>query len=121
MVFADEYRAYRGVIAAGIRLLRPHTEVATSTPTELEGENGRFDPQVVVCGAPGPVDTGDRPAWVELATQPERSAKVRVGARRRELSYPMLGDLLQIIDEAEELIGKNEGRGQPGEDRAGKG
>jgi hypothetical protein len=38
VAFGDEYRAYREVIAAGIRMLRPQVEVATATPAELEGE-----------------------------------------------------------------------------------
>jgi hypothetical protein len=52
VAFGDEHRAYREVIAAGIRILRPRTDVATATPAEIEGEIGRFDPQVVVCGQP---------------------------------------------------------------------
>ncbi|MDQ3637200.1 MAG: hypothetical protein M3426_04295 [Actinomycetota bacterium] len=110
VAFGDEYRAYRGVVAAGIRILRPRTDVATSTPTEIEVEIGRFDPQVVVCGAPGPADTGGSPAWVEMALHPGRSARVRVGARPWEVPYPTLGDLLRVVDEAEGLAGKGEAR-----------
>jgi hypothetical protein len=95
--------------AAGIRILRPHADVATSTPTELEGEIARFDPHVVVCVAPSPADTGARSAWVELDLLPGRAAKVRVGSRRRELPDPTLEDLLRVVDEAEELGGKGEG------------
>lgn len=109
VAFGDEHRAYRGVVAAGIQILRPRADVSTSTPAELEGEIRRFDPQVVVCVAPSPADTGERPAWVELALQPGRAAKVRVGARRRELPHPMLEDLLRIVDETEELVGKDGG------------
>ncbi|HEV2093174.1 MAG TPA: hypothetical protein VGR18_08420 [Rubrobacter sp.] len=53
VAFGEEHRAYRGVIAAGIRILRPRAEVAVSTPAGLEGEIARFDPRVVVCGAQG--------------------------------------------------------------------
>lgn len=108
VAFGEEHRAYRGVIAAGIRILRPRAEVAVSTPAGLEGEIARFDPRVVVCGAPGPADSGDRPAWVELDLRLGRPARVRVGVRRREISHPTLGDLLRIVDEAEELAGKDE-------------
>jgi hypothetical protein len=106
----DEYRIYREVIAVGVRILRPRADVATSTPSELEEEIVRFDPQVVVCDAPSPADTGEGPAWVELALRPRRSAKVRVGARRQELPDPKLEDLLRIVDEAEEYVGKAEAR-----------
>lgn len=107
----DEYSAYREVIAAGVRVLRPHAVVATCTPHELGGELERFDPQVVVCGRPGIADPGDRPAWVELPTNPERPAKVRIGTRRRESPYLLLEGLLAVIDEAERLVwAKNHSR-----------
>ncbi len=109
VAFDDEHRAYREVIAAGIRTLRPRTEVATTTPAEMEGEIGRFGPRVVVCMAPSPQDAGEGPAWVELDLRPGRAARVRVGSRRRELRDPTLGDLLRVVDEAEELAGKKAG------------
>jgi hypothetical protein len=45
------------------------------------GSRHRFDPRVVICAAPAPVDAGDRPAWVELALGPGRrgSASARAG------------------------------------------
>ncbi|MDQ3316041.1 MAG: hypothetical protein M3522_01770 [Actinomycetota bacterium] len=63
---------------------------------------------MVICVAPAPADASDRPAWVDLALGPGRAARVRVGARRRELHDPMLGDLLRVVDEAEELAWKDE-------------
>ena len=118
VAFGDEHRAYREVIAAGIRMLRPGTEVATATPAEIEGEIGRFGPWVVVCGVPGIPDPGDRPAWVELPAEPNRPAKVRVGAHRRESTNLALSGLLAIIDGAEELVraraGRAGGQGPPG-------
>ncbi len=110
VAFGDEHRAYREVIAAGIRILRPRTDVATATPSEIEGEIGRFDPQVVVCGQPDIADPGDVPAWVELPVEPQRCAKIRVGARRRSSVNPDLEELLAVVDEAEELVGKKEAR-----------
>ena len=105
VAFGDEYRAYREVIAAGIRILRPQVEVATATPAEVEGEVGRFDPQVVVCGASAPSDPGDVPAWVELPVEPQRPARIRVGARQRASVNLDLEGLLAIVDEAEDLVG----------------
>ena len=111
VALGEEHRAYREVVAAGIRIMRPRVDVATSTPTELEGEIGRFDPHVVVCVAPSPVaDTAGRPAWVTLELRLGRAAKVRVGSRRRELPDPTLEDLLRVVEEAEELVGKDEAR-----------
>jgi hypothetical protein len=105
VAFGDEHRAYREVIAAGIRILRPRADVATATPAEIDGEIGRFDPQVVVCGRAGIADPGDVPAWVELPVEPLRPGKIRVGARRRTSVNLELEGLLAIVDEAEELVG----------------
>ncbi len=110
VAFGDEHRAYREVIAAGIRILRPRADVATATLTEIEGEIESFDPQVVVCGRPGIADPGDVPAWVELPVDPQRPAKIRVGGSRRTSGNLELEGLLAIVDEAEELVGKGEAR-----------
>ena len=110
VAYAEDYRAYGEVIAAGIRILRPQVEVATATPAEVEGEVGRFDPQVVVCGASAPADPGDVPAWVELPVEPQRPARVRVGDRRREAFGLRLEELLGIVDEAEALVRARKGR-----------
>lgn len=105
VAYEDEYRAYREVIAAGIAVLRPHVVVSTCTPDELPGgELDRFDPQVVISGGPGSVDAVDRPAWIELPIEHERTTKVRVGRRRREFTHLSLEGLLEIVDEVEELI-----------------
>ena len=107
----DDYRAYREVIAAGIRALRPHIVVATCTPDELAGgELKRFGPQVVVCGRGGVADPGDMPAWVEMPPEFGRPARVRIGNRRWAPTYPTLEDLLRIIDEAENLLRARAGR-----------
>jgi hypothetical protein len=105
VAFGDEYRAYREVIAGGLRILRPRADVATATPAEIEGEIGRFDPQVVVCGRAGIADPGDVPAWVELPVEPGRPAKIRVGGSRRASVNLDLEGLLAIVDEAEGLVG----------------
>lgn len=97
------------VIAAGIEVLRPRTDVTTCGPNELEGEIERFEPQVIICRLPSSVDSGDRPAWVELALEPGRPSRVRVGRRWRESSYLLLEDLLAVVDEAEELVRKEAG------------
>lgn len=100
----DEYHAYREVIAAGLRALRPHAVVATCTPDELDAELERFGPHVVVCGVPGRPDPGHTPVWVERPPEVGRPARVRVGDRRREAPGLTLEGLLRVVDEAEALV-----------------
>lgn len=104
VAYGDEYRAYREAIAAGVRLLRPHTEVSTAAPADLGAELERFSPQMVVCGVPGRPDPGLATAWVGLPAEVGRPARVRVGEGRRETVGLTLEGLLRIVDEAEELV-----------------
>src|SRR3712207_5623128 len=67
VVFEDDYRTYREVLAVGIRLLRPRAEVETASLEELGERIERFDPDLVICGGCEAVDSGGRPAWVELS------------------------------------------------------
>ncbi len=114
MAHDDEYRAYREVIAVGIRLLRPHTEVRTAGPAEFGAELERFGPHVVVCGVPGRADPGDVLAWVESPAEVDGPARVRVGDYRRESPGLSLSGLLGVIDAAEELVRKKAGRAAEG-------
>ena len=102
MAYEEDYRAYRETIAAGIRLLRPRTEVRTAALDELGAELERFAPQLVVCGVPGRPDPGT-PAWVQLPVEVGRPARVRVGDGRREIVGLTLEGLLGVVDEAEAL------------------
>jgi hypothetical protein len=107
----DDYRAYRGAIAAGIRLLRPHVEVATTGLDALEDEVARLDPHVVICSLPTTANSGERLAWVELSLDPARPSVVRVGGSYSKQSNPALEALLRVIDEAERLVGKESNTG----------
>ena len=107
----DDYRAYRGAIAAGIQLLRPHVEVATTGLDALEEELARIDPHVVICNLPDTAGSGERLAWVELSLDPARPSVVRVGGSYSEQSNPAFEALLRVIDEAERLVGKESSTG----------
>ncbi|MDQ3912673.1 MAG: hypothetical protein M3305_13080 [Actinomycetota bacterium] len=102
--FEGDYRVYRDVLAAGIRILRPCSEVDATDLEALEEEVKRFEPQVLICSRPKPVDSGVRPIWVELPLDPTQPTKVSVGGRYFERTNPTLNDLLGIIDEVEQLI-----------------
>jgi hypothetical protein len=101
------YFAYQGVIAASIRILRPHTEVETTTLDALGEEVKRFDPELVICSRPNTVDPGGRIAWIELSIDSTRASRVCVGGRYSESTNPTLEVLMAVIDEVEELIRTN--------------
>jgi hypothetical protein len=65
----DDYRTYREVIAAGIRILRPRAEVVTAELDALKDEVRRFDPHVVICSLPASAGHGDILGWVEHSLQ----------------------------------------------------
>jgi hypothetical protein len=105
VAFEEGYRAYREVIAAGIRILRPHAEVETSSLEALPEHIEHFDPQLVICGGHVATHThpGGRPAWVELSMDSTLTAKVSAGGRYSERTNPTLEVLLAILDEVEDL------------------
>ena len=96
------------MIAAAIRVLRPHAEVDTTTLDTLRDEVERFDPDLVICSRSNTVDPGGRIAWVELSIDPTRPSRICVGGRYSELTNPTLEVLLAVIDEVEELIRAND-------------
>jgi len=100
IAFEPEYRAYQGVIAAAIRVLRPHIEVETTDLDALEEEIQRLDPQLVICSRSNAADLSDRLAWVELSMDPMQPTRVSIGGRYSERTNPTLEGLLEVIDEA---------------------
>ncbi len=97
--FEDDYRAYRDVIAAGIRILRPQAEVETTVLDALEEETTRFEPDVVICSRSSAADSKVGPAWIELSLDPLRPSNIRVGDRRWTSTNPTLQELLGMIDD----------------------
>jgi hypothetical protein len=100
----DDYRSYREVIAVGICVLRPHTEVETAPLRELEERIERFDPQLVVCSRPNTLTSRRCAAWVELPLDPTRSTKICVAGRYSKRSNPAIDVLIAVIDEVEQFL-----------------
>jgi hypothetical protein len=98
VAFEDTYRAYREIVAVGLRILHRY-EVETSTIEALEGEIFRFRPKVVICY--GHEDVGEEGVfgWIELSVNPAEPTKVRLGKRRWELTNPDLEELAEIIEQ----------------------
>jgi hypothetical protein len=105
VAFEDDYRVYRDVIASAISISRPHIEVATAGLGTLTEEMLRFDPQMVVCSLPNTLDPTGKLAWVELSLDSVYPARVYLAGRYSERrSHPALEMLLEVIDEAEEIV-----------------
>ncbi len=102
--FEEVYRSYQGVIAAAIRVLRPHAEVETATLAALGEEIERFDPDLVICTRPSTAYPGGRIAWVELSIESTRPSRICVAGRYSESTNPTLEMLLAVMDEVEEFI-----------------
>ena len=107
MAFEQVYGSYQGVIAAAIRVLRPHAEVETATLEALGEEMERFDPELVICSRPSTAAPGGRIAWVEISIESSRPSKICVDGRYSESTNPTLEVLLAVIDEVDEVIRTN--------------
>lgn len=90
------------MIAAGIALLRPSIEVATTGSEELAQEIARINPQVVVSSQSEATSPAPVQAWVQVPTDPAQPAEVLFGGHRRTVSELTLEAMLAIIDEAEQ-------------------
>jgi hypothetical protein len=103
----DEYRSYRDVIAACIRILRPHVEVSTAALEGLEREAASLDPQLIVSSRPRTAISSSPIAWITIPTDdPTNPTKVWLGEDRWEVAEPetnVVGLLERVIDRAEEL------------------
>jgi hypothetical protein len=106
VALADDYRAYREVIATAIRLLRPHVEVVSAGLEALEEKVARLDPHLIICNLPATALPAEGLAWVELSLEPARPSVVRVGGSRSELRNPGVDALVQVIDKVEQSVGR---------------
>ena len=109
VAFDDEYRSFRDVIAAAIRILRPCAEVATSDFDALGEELARFDPHLVICSCSRPASSGGVDAWIEISLGLAGPARICIGGHYSEQHDPTLETMLAIIDEVERLIQTGEG------------
>jgi hypothetical protein len=103
--FENDYRTYREVIAAGIKIMRSHTEVVTAELDVLKEEIRRFDPHLVICSLPATAGYGDIVCWVKLSLEdPTEPSVVCIDGRYSEHSNLTLEELLGVLDEIEQLL-----------------
>ena len=96
----DNYRLYREMLVAGLRIRRTTAEVESTTLGSLEEELARFDPRVIICSGSKDVKPNGGRVWIELFLDTERPAKVSAGhGGAYDLANPTLEGLLEVIDE----------------------
>ena len=104
VMVAVEPRAYRGAIGEAVGMLRPGLEVVVAEPEELGAAVTRSEPDVVLCGRRKGAGCEGGPIWVEYRPYTGPRATVCIRGRCEEVDVVGLGDLLAIVDRAEELV-----------------
>jgi CheY-like chemotaxis protein len=66
VLLVNEPRSYREIFAGAFRVLRPHIEVVTAEPEELEEVASRLQPDAVVCSNTTPELRTAVGAWMEV-------------------------------------------------------
>jgi hypothetical protein len=96
------------VIAACIRLLRPHVEVSSTTLEGLERKAASLAPQVIVSSRSRTAIPSPPIAWITIPTDdPTKPTEVWLGEDRweaAELEANVVGLLTRVIDHAEEAL-----------------
>jgi hypothetical protein len=115
VVFEDEYRSYREVIARALKSLRPHARVTVAGLDALDEEIERVAPDLVICSQPKARDARGALVWVEVPCDPTRPTAVCLEGRCSETTHLTLDEMLSIVDAAEALsiARTNTGDGPP--------
>jgi hypothetical protein len=90
VAFEDQYRTYREVIAAAIKVLRPQVEVSTTGLDDLETQVARLHPQVVISSQNRSASLRPGGTWVQVPLE--------VGPR----TEATMKTLLEAIDRVED-------------------
>ena len=99
----DDYRSYQEVIAAALRILYPHEEIATTELETLAREVALHRPRMVISSSSKIATANNVSAWVELSLNPSRPTKVIVGQHYTQLFNPTLETVLTAVRELEEF------------------
>lgn len=98
VLIANEPRAYREVLGATLRVLRPRVEVVVVEPPALDSVVERVSPDMVVCSHATPSVRKGVPIWIDLYPDGEAWAVICIHGRRSTRTDVELDDLLQIVD-----------------------
>ena len=99
IVVANEPRAYREVLTAALHELRPHIEVISIEPDDLDRNISHRRPRLVVCSRLTEVVERCCDAWILLYPHRENRAVISVAGRRTVVTNVEFCHLLAVIDE----------------------
>ena len=103
VLVANEPLAYREVISAAFKMLRPHVRVHATDPTDLDKAFLRLSPRFVVCSRATTLIEHEAPAWVELYPDHTSKAVACLIGEKTAFDAMDFNTLLSILDEAERL------------------
>ena len=104
IVLANEPRAYRDVMAAAFRSLRPEMEIVTVEPDALGAYLAQSEPAVVVYSRQGDGLPPRVFAWVLLYPDGENRATVSVAREQTSYADMEFDDLLGVLDRTVALV-----------------
>jgi hypothetical protein len=103
VLIANEPLAYREVISAAFKELRPHLEIYVVEPAELDKELLRLSPRFVVCSRRTELIEQEAFAWVELYPQHTSGAVVNLAGKKTIFKEMDFDTLLSILDDTQHL------------------
>ena len=104
IIMANEPRAYREVIAAALRSLRPQLEIVTVEPDELGAYLARHEPAVVVYSRQG--EAVPARVFARILLYPDGESRATVSVAREQTSYADMefDQLLGVLDRTVALV-----------------
>ncbi len=100
IVIANDPRAYRDVIGATVRVMRPDLDVVTVAPEELEPTLLARPPGLVVCSRLTAAVESNARSWIVLYPDGRPGATLNVAGEHAALAEIDLPHLLAAIDRA---------------------
>lgn len=105
VLVANSPQAYQEAISVTLAMLRPHVEVSTTHPGDLDGAVLRLAPHLILCSQVTEAIENSASAWIELYPDGASQATFGLNQRRNTLPAASLEDLLAILDGLEQPSG----------------
>ena len=104
IAYEEQHHLYSDAVEDLLRRRRPHISVVNVPLEGLADQFERFAHHLVVCSESNRVDPGGMAAWIEFSPEPAEPSKFCLDGDHLEASNPRLPELLEVVDEAEELV-----------------